>query len=256
MRIVRRVRDRLTPLPAPFRLDPPSPGGFERIYHFHIRKCGGTSINRMVLASLSQNVEVDWQALRRQWRHRILAGGRPVVGWHGRSLESAAFFYGFSHLPVHALDLPERTFTFAMFRDPVGRVLSHYRMLLAMRRDNSSHVAFVKTERSWLGDNFTDFLDRIPREHLLNQLYMFSPRLNSAEAAEAARKLTRRYMFPDMLAVANDLSCEFGLALTPRKDNSFPAAPIDFRPTRAERGKLTDMLRDEFDLLDRIQLQL
>jgi len=54
-------------------------------------------------------------------------------------------------------------------------------MLLHYRKNNIEHPCMI-TEGEWLGNGFEDFLKRIPKEHLLNQLYMFSDSYNVEEA--------------------------------------------------------------------------
>ncbi len=46
-------------------------------------------------------------------------------------------------------------------------------MLLAYKQSDSFRPDY-EVEAQWLGDSFSDFLDNIPKEHLLSQLYMFS----------------------------------------------------------------------------------
>ena len=46
-------------------------------------------------------------------------------------------------------------------------------MLKDFQANNIDHPCMI-TEGKWLGECFDDFLKRIPQEHLLNQLYMFS----------------------------------------------------------------------------------
>jgi hypothetical protein len=58
--------------------------------------------------------------------YRLLNGGMIYVGWDVDRINKGNYFYGFSHIPLHKLDLPEGTFTITCFRDPVKRVVSHY----------------------------------------------------------------------------------------------------------------------------------
>jgi hypothetical protein len=131
----------------------------------------------------------------------------------------------------------------------VERILSHYHMLLGMRRNNPAHPAF-KIEGGWLGDGFSDFLERIPREHLLNQLYMFSERFDVSEAFD------------------NILSCghvvlveEFNTGLAQLADKlGLPLRPIHMRMTRNRRhfenrdlDHLREMLEVEYRLYERVR---
>lgn len=56
-------------------------------------------------------------------------------------------------------------------------------MLLNQKKQGSQHPSF-KQEGNWLGETFTDFLQNIPREHLQNQLFMFSSMFNIKQALD------------------------------------------------------------------------
>jgi hypothetical protein len=116
--------------------------------------------------------------------------GRGFVGWNKKLIEKGNYFYGFSHEPFHQLRLPPRTFTLTCFRDPFERIFSHYRMLREYRREEVNHPC-METEGAWLQDpgGFDEFLNRIPPEHLMRQLYMFSKTFDIQEALENVNKI-------------------------------------------------------------------
>lgn len=158
------------------------PTGHERIYFYHVRKAGGTSFNQMIMAAVAQGRGKPgnlWDSIWAAHRHRLLLNGKIFVAGERELIQQGKYFFASSHIPAHELILPPKTFTVACFRDPVQRVVSHYRMLLTQKTDGTA--AFNK-EGHWLGNKFDDFLRNIPREHLLNQLYMFSKQLDVDEA--------------------------------------------------------------------------
>lgn len=154
-----------------------------RVYFYHIRKCGGTSLNYMFLASGERNGAENYKILAKRNDHRLIIDDRVFVGWNKKLIEDGHYFYAFSHMPQHKFQLPPDTFTITGFRDPVERVLSHYKMILEMKENNIRHPA-LKQERRWVKKSFMDFLNKIPREHLLNEIYMFSRSFNVDEAFE------------------------------------------------------------------------
>ncbi len=114
---------------------------------------------------------------------RLIIDDKVYVGWNKLLLEQGNYFYGFSHKPMHAINLPEDTFTITILRDPVKRAISYYNMLKSFEKNNPSHPV-LKTEGQYLGESFSDFLGKVPTERLSRQLFMFSEEFNVEEALE------------------------------------------------------------------------
>jgi len=164
----------------------PKPWGYDRIYHFHIRKTAGSSLNAAFRSLSSDLSEYEYDFLNRNgW----VAHDNYVYVSHNRFLiERGYYFAGDSHIPMHEIDVPANSFTVTILRDPAERVISHYRMLQHWRNKDVRHPARA-VEDSFLGDKFSDFLKRIPREHLLRQIYMFSKNFSVDEALENLHKV-------------------------------------------------------------------
>ena len=163
-------------------------------------------------------------------------------------IERGAFFFGFSHAPLHLIQIPAETYTFTLFRDPVERVLSHYKMLLEEQIASEKHPSFF-TEEAWLGNSFSDFVERMPRDHLCNQLFMFSRNFSISEALENIKRVTNIRLLSEVGNLVEDLNAEFGLALQPMHVRR---ASITFEPSKADRAKLESRLRDELEFFDKI----
>lgn len=159
------------------------PADFDRIYHIHVRKTGGTSLNYGLFGIDGENADVVYQNLVKNLLHRVVVKDKVFVGWNKALINQGRYFFAFSHIPIYDLEIPARTFTITCLRDPVQRVVSHYNMLIEYETLNIDHP-LRRTECKWLGRGFSDFLERIPRQHLLNQLYMFSPGFDIGEAVE------------------------------------------------------------------------
>ena len=215
--------------------------GYKRIYLVHIRKTGGTSLNKMFLSLSGIDPTSLYKELQRTSDHRILSNGLIYVGWKVSRINKGNYFYAFSHTCG--------TFTVSCFRDPVERVLSHYNMLMEMRIKNINSSWMVR-EGKWLGSSFDDFLSRIPREHLLHQLYMFSRDYDLDEAIANVRQLSH-YFFSDTFDDGvNELNRKTGLSLEPvhtRKTGH--KAQID----NSDISRLREILDDEYRFLDGIR---
>ena len=220
-------------------------GGCLRVYHYHVRKAGGTSINQMFLALSGLAGVSAYQRLVRAPRHRLLAGGRTFVGWNKQLIEQGRFDYAFSHLPAHRLRLPPGTFTITCLRDPVSRVVSHYRMLLEARA-SADPPSWFADEADWLGDSLGDFIKRLPPEHLLNQLYMFSAGFDVEEAADNIRSCGFHWRTEAFTAGALRLRQRLGWPIEPVHTRRSSVA-VDI--TRAERSRLRRLLEPEYQLL-------
>lgn len=230
-------------------------GEYRRIYLFHIRKTGGTSLNHILLSQGGEDREEVYRRLSEDKNHRIISNDKVFVGWNKKLIEQGYYYYAFSHMLKHQLRLPEGTFTITCLRDPVKRVLSHYKMLLEFKVNNIVHPC-MKIEGEWLGNSFNDFLTNIPTEHLLNQLYMFSKNFDVNEAFDNIVGCSHFFFTEQFSLGVSQLSSKLGIELKPlhiRKTS------IDVNFSRVDIDRLRSMLEAEyvlFDKLKRVRLNL
>ena len=155
------------------------------------------------------------------------------------------YFYAYSHLPYWALNIPEETYVFTCLRDPVDRVLSHYRMLIELKTQNTYHPC-MRVEGKWLGDSLQDFIKIIPKEHLLNQLYMFSKEMNIYEAYDKLQEIDR-VMFTKYLDIGlSEMSADLGITLKYQHRRKSPALDFD----EGTISYLRELLDLEYKLLE------
>lgn len=223
--------------------------GFKRIYFVHIRKTGGTSLNNMFLSLSGEESSKLYSELIDAPGHRLIRNDLIYVGWHVKHINRGNYFYAFSHVPLHELDLPEETFTVSCFRDPLKRVVSHYNMLMDFRVNEIDHPCMA-TEGAWLGDSFEDFLRRMPREHLLNQLYMFSADFDIDAGVAAAKQLSYCFFSDTFSEGIESLNQKIGLSL---EAVHIRKASYHVPITDDDRAMLRDMLRPEYEFLDRVR---
>ena len=161
---------------------------YRRIYLYHVRKTAGTSIAfaLMRLARTDPHL-VDRRLARFCFAQRR---GYRYVANNAALIRQGSYFFAFSHLPAYAIEPPEvGTFKFTVLRDPIDRVVSLYRYLASPEADASySHKAPVEERRS-ATEGFDRFLDQIPRQHLTNQLHMFSKSSGVDEAVNCLNQL-------------------------------------------------------------------
>jgi hypothetical protein len=232
---------------------------YARVYHFHVRKTAGTSLNSAfwALGGLDLRAMAD--------RQEAEGNGLRFVRGNPRLIEAGDYFYANSHQPAHELHLPPRTYTITILRDPAARVVSYYRYLLWARRNPGAREAEpfideVVAESAFLDrrlslrrrsqPSFRDFLDRVPDRRLLAQLRMFSARLDPAEAAENALACSATCFtetYPENLA---RVAAELRLDLREMRERSFGERVA---LSEEERELLRERLAPEHAMIERVR---
>lgn len=251
VRSVLHAGARLPRLPFIARYSPPGPvpGGYHRIYYFHVRKTGGTSLAHAFLALAGEEPERVERRMRlppfstASGAYRFVYQDRPL-------LRGGHYFFGYGHGDVERVRLPEGTFTLTILRDPAERVLSLYRYLIDPRADEGQVFHALDHERRWAADGFMTFLDRVSPAQLMNQLHMFSPTGDVDEAA-------RRILSCDSVLATHTLDEDIGelgrrleLPLVARHVRSSRA---EYEPDESELARLREMLEPEYRLLSLVR---
>jgi len=134
-----------------------------------------------------------------------------------------------------------------ILRDPFKRVLSHYKMLVQIGEKDEKPRFFEKCEGAWLGSGFSDYLDNVPKEHLLRQLYMFSKDFDVREAHDNVRSCSF-YFFTDNFAEGlENLGTVLNIRLTPLHRRSTQGMRVEI-PDKAKE-KAMELLEPEHRLL-------
>ncbi len=229
----------------------PLAAGHARVYHYHIRKTAGTSVNHAFRSLGGEDPKAVFDRCRASLFGRTVSGGRVFVAWNRPLIEQGYYHYASSHLPYDQLALPPGTFTLTCFRDPADRVYSHWKML-RKALDSNLPMPALHVEAAWMGDSFAEFLDRAPCSHVLNQLYMFSANFNVDEAMERIGSLNS-ILFVDTLA--EDLTAlggRIGLELQVLQANRSPGDPMAAK----DAAHLREILAPEYDLMARVRKML
>ena len=220
------------------------------VYYIHIRKAAGTTINYAFLRSSREpDIDAFFETLAQKPNHRLIRNNQVFVGWNVRLINEGHYSYAFSHAPCHRLNLPPHVFTFTCLRDPVKRVVSHYNYLRNFQVNNLYHPC-MEREGGWLGDSLADFIINVPREDLMNQLYTFSASFDVNEAFDRVMQCNHFFFTHEMDAGMKTLEQQLNRELPVASQNkSGYREDID----EAHVAQLRDLLRDEYELLDRLQ---
>lgn len=217
-----------------------------KIYHLHIRKTGGSTINHAFIRALgSGRVEKDYETIATAPEKPHILGNHVIAGWGLSPIRNGLFHYAFSHTPLHQLSLPNDCFTITCLRDPVKRVLSHFNMLKHFHKSGIDHPC-MKEEGPWAQGTLHDFLDQLPKYKLLNQLYMFSENYEVEHALEQIHNCAFTMITENLDQNLADLSALVSINLiSSRKKHYGHQEPV----RNSEMDRLREMLELEYDLL-------
>jgi len=224
-------------------------GTYRRIYHYHVRKTGGTSLNH----AFWQKAGVDLQ----NFGDRTIAQGNGIVIVRGekRRIERGHYFFASSHIPAYALKLPQDTFTITLLRNPLDRLLSYYRYLLWAAHDPQAaeeepFLNELQPEICCVAGSFSQFLDNAPKRHLLSQLYMFSDNFDVVEAAECSSTVCAVGFTEAFDETIRGISRHLDLQLEVHHDRRFQYA---FEVSAPDLKRAREMLDPEFEFLARVR---
>ena len=225
-------------------------GGYRRVYCFHVRKTAGTSLHRAFLAASGGDGEALHEQMLATLNTRIIHNGIAYAGQNRTLIEAGHYFYGYSHRPWHELKLPDGTFRISVLRDPVARVVSHYRMLIGLRKSGDD-PRLIANEGRWLGESIDDFVTLAPRRSILGQLYMFSEQLDVDQAVSRLGQLEYVFMTERFSEGLAELGPRLGLEL-PEYRARIATSRVEV--TDAQRQRIRALVAPEYEMLGRLGL--
>jgi hypothetical protein len=156
--------------------------GYSSVYHVHIMKTGGTSLNNMFL-NLSDPIEIKnkYHALMDATDLRLILKDWVYIAWNNWLVKWPFWNYAWSHSPFYKVRLPKGTFIITCIRNPEKRLYSRYKHLVT-NFNRGRPLRPNKIEYEYLGNNFQEYLKKIPSYDMAHQLHMFSKKLDRREA--------------------------------------------------------------------------
>lgn len=194
---------------------------FKRIYHYHIPKTSGTSIN----AAFYESENIDYALTIRNQFSNLLTRSIKIDGKvfsdHNISLiNKSAFYYSWSHYPMEDLDFKTDTYTFTSIREPGERIVSYYRFLDDINKfkndeDYKHMVHLLKNYR----DRFDEFIYYLPENIKFAQLNMFSKKLDIDEAIENIKRVNHIIVDNNFDPFIKEIDSIFNISLNLNKIN-------------------------------------
>ncbi|WP_136480580.1 sulfotransferase family 2 domain-containing protein [Cognatitamlana onchidii] len=228
------------------------PEGIDRVYHLHIRKSAGTSINSAFWG-------LDKFSLDTVRREPIILGGKfSFVRYNRELIEQGDYLFASAHFTQWELSLKPNTFTFTMFRDPYKRLVSLYKYYcwvtqvdddMGYQLDPSFFV--LKSQEHLLNKSFKDFIDNLSDKYLHNQLFTFSKALEIEEGLNNLKKVNKVYFQDNFDACIKDLSATLNLNLSNLNERSFKN--VKFQISEAEKEYAMDKLGLEIEFYNEVR---
>ncbi len=221
-------------------------GTFERVYHIHLRKTAGTSVN----SAFWNQAGLGLQDIKR--KPLVIKQGWIFVRNNLTLINKGHYHFGNSHIPVWKLSLPPQTYTFCMFREPMERLVSLYRYYLWIQQTPAEEAIKIEpyyhsiaSKIPFMGNSFTDFLTHLPKKHLQNQLYMFSETYDVEEALEHVAQVHTVCFQSEFEKGITQLSEALNVSLQVQRERKFEAPHIVLN--EEEQKLAQQLLKEEYN---------
>ena len=114
------------------------------------------------------------------------------------------------------------------------------------------YFSSVRKEARYAELCFSDYLDNLPKKHLMNQLYMFSDNYDIETAVRNAEKVSAVFFQHNFKRSIDDLSELLNLELTIKRERS-SSNKVPINISEAEKAKAMQYLQPEYEFYNIIK---
>ncbi len=230
---------------------------YERVYHLHLMKTGGTSINHIFLETLQQSIERGLYDKICTLK-KVSVDNISFVSWDKNLIKEGEYHYGWSHFPLWQLSIPSNTLIITAFRDPVERLFSRYKHLCKdfynknknAENEYNSYLLTENHEPSSFRYYVNQLMENKEKNFLYHQLYMFSESLDIEEAIERIIENKIFIMSTETLeADIKRLSNRIGIDLPYNHIRH-----IEGEITEEDREYVSEIIKNEYEFIEKIKI--
>lgn len=173
-------------------------------YFYHVMKTGGRSIiSAFLYYLLKEEIQKNNDNITYTDLYLHITGGHVEIKindsyikklqlilckWNS-SIKNKRFKFGFNH-DFLGVKLPRCCYTITCIREPLERLLSHYRMLLMLKAKKDFRET-PSNDCRYIMKGIQYFVENFPKEYLIHQLYFFSKKGDVGEAFNNVTKCTQ-----------------------------------------------------------------
>lgn len=153
----------------------------EKIYLYHIKKTGGRSLKISFFNHYCESFNINpidiYELQSSGLKDLCFTLDDMIIN----TTPDEPFIFQSDHAFVDCINIPKHYFKVSIFRGPINRLLSYYRMIDRWNRTRPE-AEWLKKELPYIKNGWKGFLETIPKEILLEQIRMFSPKYDLKEA--------------------------------------------------------------------------
>ena len=141
-------------------------------------------------------------------------------------------------------------YTITAIRDPLSRLLSHYRMLKEIHQSGDTYNKNPPDDPKWVINGFDYFIKKFPKQFLLHQLHFFSSSYNVDEAFNNITKCSQIIRTENQQEGFDQFALKSGIQLTEIVSGVTGIKEHDLSADQVE--KLREILEPEYDFYEKV----
>tara|TARA_R110000824_G_scaffold348008_1_gene534735 strand:+ start:4505 stop:5251 length:747 start_codon:yes stop_codon:yes gene_type:complete len=226
-------------------------------YFYHMMKTGGRSVYGSFAHYLSNTKCGDANGCSvtscEYPNSSCLLARQAINGQFQENYPSVGKLFSGGHTPFwhEGGRVRQYDYTITVIRDPLSRLLSHYRMLQQIYQfDQRSENNDPSDDPKWVINGFDYFIKKFPKEFRLHQLHFFSPSYNVDEAFDNITKCSQIIRTENQQEGFDQFALKSRIQLTEIVSGATAIKEHDLSADQVE--KLREILEPEYDFYEKV----